>query len=453
MSAALRSGVVPAYILLCLVLGGSAQGAVGNAVLQLAGIAIIAWSLLMRPAGPMPRAAKSLLVLAGLVVLLLVLQLIPLPPAIWTLLPGRAFVAEGFALLGQPLPWLPLSLTPYDTLATALTLLAPIAVLYGMLQAGAYRPAWLALAILLGSLAAVLLGALQVGSANPYTSPWYFYERTNHGSATGFFANSNHMAALLVISIPMLSALVRDLRDRAGNPKAKSAALMLAFAGAMVLFVGILLNGSLAVLLLGPLVVAMSGSMLLPERMKLRVPLAVVGILSVLAMLGVYLSPLNDRLAENNSTSFSARQTMWSNTVPAIADQLPLGSGVGSFPELYPRYEDQQAVTRTFANHAHNDYLEIALEAGIPGLILLACFMAWWAIRTRSIWRSRLTDRYAQGATIATAALLLHSIVDFPLRTAALSAIMAACLAIMAQPRSRDEDAPEDLWPTRHESV
>jgi len=35
----------------------------------------------------------------------------------------------------------------------------------------------------------------------------------------------------------------------------------------------------------------------------------------------------------------------------------------------------------------------------------------------------------------------------------ALSAIMAALLAIMAQPRARQNDSTADLWPTRHLTV
>jgi len=49
--------------------------------------------------------------------------------------------------------------------------------------------------------------------------------------------------------------------------------------------------------------------------------------------------------------------------------------------------------------------------------------------------------------------MLVHSFVDFPLRTAALSAIMAACLALMAQPRTRESGELADLWPTRHLAV
>jgi len=454
MRQAMRSAVVPAYLLLCIVLGGSVQGVWGMAILQLLAIAIIAWSLLIREPLRLSGTAKALFALAGLTILLVVIQLVPLPPAMWTALPGRELIVEGYALLGQPVPWLPISMTPYDTAYTALTLLPPLAVLAGMLVAGAYRTSWLAIAVLAGTFAAVLLGALQVGSAEPMQSPWYLYRRTNHGVATGFFANSNHMAALLVISVPLLFALIADLRTQTKNQRAGSAVLLLAVAGALVLLVGIFLNGSLAVLLLGLPVTVISATMLLPQGLRLRGPVTAVALVSIGAMLAVYLTPLQDKLLSSNATSFESRQTMWSNTIPAIGDNLALGSGAGSFPRVYRQYEDQAAVTPTFANHAHNDYLEIALEAGLPGLLLLAAFFLWWGSRAVPIWRSASTDRYAVAASIVTAAILVHSIVDYPLRTAALSSIFAACLALMARPRARDGAENADLWPTaRHLAV
>jgi len=452
MRQAIRSAVVPAYVLLCIVLGGSVQGVWGVAALQLLATAIIGWSLLSKDALPLSAAAKALLVIAGLTVLLVVVQLVPLPPAMWTALPGREHIAEGYRLLGQRPPSLPISLTPYDTASTALTLLPPLAVLTGMLVAGAYRASWLAIVVLIGTFAAVLLGALQVGGSGE-VALWYLYDDTNYGVATGFFANSNHMAALLVISVPFLFAIIVSLRQRARNPRAGSAVLLVAVAGLLVLLVGIFLNGSLAVLLLGPAVVITSATMLLPQGMRLRGPLTAVALASIAAILVVYLTPLNDKLAASNATSFETRQTMWSTTVPAIKANGLVGSGVGSFPQVYPQYEDPAAVTTTFVNHAHNDYLEVALEAGIPGILLVVAFFIWWGSRAVPIWRSVAADRYALAASIASAAILVHSLVDYPLRTAALSAIMAACLALMAQPRPREQEG-EDLWPTtRHSTV
>ena len=448
----LRLAIVPAYLLACLVFGGSAQGVWANAALQLLAIPIIAWAFLGATAMP-KRAAASLGIIAVLTLLVIAIQLIPLPPAIWTALPGRDFVAAGFDLLGVSAPWMPISLNPYATMATALTLLPPLAVLCAMLLTGAYRASWIAMTLLGATFAAVLVGVMQVGSADPYNSPWYFYRWTNHGFATGFFANSNHMAALLVINVPILFAVVRDLRDRAGNARARSATLLLAAAGLLVLLLGIVLNGSLAVLLLGPPVALLSATLLFKRRASYRWPLVGAAGAAGLAMLAVYLSPLHDRIAPGDMTSIAERQQMWSTTARAIPDFMPLGSGLSSLKAVYPRYEDPSSISRTYNSHAHNDYLEIALETGLPGMLLLAAFLLWWGWRTRTIWMSAAADPYAQAATIASGALLLHSIVDYPLRTAALSAVLAALLAIIARPREPERGANDDLWPTRHARI
>ena len=60
MMTTLRTAIVPAYILLCIMLGGSAQGIWGNMVLQLIGIGIIVWSLLDATIAPRAEARRSL---------------------------------------------------------------------------------------------------------------------------------------------------------------------------------------------------------------------------------------------------------------------------------------------------------------------------------------------------------------------------------------------------------
>jgi O-antigen ligase len=262
------------------------------------------------------------------------------------------------------------------------------------------------------------------------------------------------MATLLVVCIPLLFALIADLSKKAENPRAGSAVLLLAVAGILVLLVGIFLNGSLAVLLLGLPVVMISAAILIPDGMRLRGVAVALALLSIAAILAVYLTPLQDKLLASNANSFAERRTMWSNTIPAIKDHGLVGSGLGSYQKLYPQYEDQSAVTQVYVNHAHSDYLEIALETGLSGVLLLAAFLLWWASRAGPIWRPAAVDHYAVAASIASAAMLVHSLVDYPLRTAALSSIMAACLALMAQPRAPESEDGENLWPTtRHLTV
>jgi hypothetical protein len=66
-------------------------------------------------------------------------------------------------------------------------------------------------------------------------------------------------------------------------------------------------------------------------------------------------------------------------------------------------------------------------------LVLLVLFLAWWAFASARIWRSPSSSNFARAATIATAAMLAHSVVDFPLRTAAMASVFAALIALMTQ--------------------
>jgi hypothetical protein len=63
--------------------------------------------------------------------------------------------------------------------------------------------------------------------------------------------------------------------------------------------------------------------------------------------------------------------------------------------------------------------------------------------------RSPASDQFAYAGTIASAALLVHSVVDFPLRTAAMSAVFAMSLALTVQSR-RTARNEADLRPARH---
>src|SRR4051794_14015029 len=143
---AVKSLVAPVYLLACLILGGSAQGIWQNMVLQLAGLGIIAWTA---AAGddPLPKAGKALFLILMAGIAVVVLQLVPLPPDIWA--HGlRARIAEGYALLGQPVPWLPFSLTPYAPLNSLLGIIPPLALFCAILRLGAFRASWLATALL-----------------------------------------------------------------------------------------------------------------------------------------------------------------------------------------------------------------------------------------------------------------------------------------------------------------
>src|SRR5215208_2152719 len=98
-----RAGLAaaPIYLLACLLLGGSAQGIWANMLLQLAGVGLIAWVALAPADEPLTRPARQLCLLAILGLALIALQLVPLPPSLWSHLPGREPIAAEYRLLGS----------------------------------------------------------------------------------------------------------------------------------------------------------------------------------------------------------------------------------------------------------------------------------------------------------------------------------------------------------------
>ena len=451
----LRVAVIPLYLLLCLVLGGASGGGILiNMVLQLLAIPLILWSLLARRGSPLPSAGRQLLVLLFLGVLLVLLQLVPLPPSVWTQLPGREPFAEGFRLLGQPLPWAPLSLAPHRTISSALWTLPAVAVFLGMLRLGNFKPSWLAWTLVIVTSVAVAIGALQVSGG--LDSPLYFYQIANRGLATGFFANSNNMAEMLVVTIPFLGALYVGAQ-RGQQSLQKSSGLFVVLAGALsVLLVGIAVNGSLAGI--GLAVPASAATALMIVFRRRALPLWAVGVgallLAASAVAVLNVPSQSSLMAEEATRGEESRLSQLKSSLAAAKDFMPVGSGIGTFPEIYPRYEDPAKVTRWYLNHVHNDYVELGMETGLPGMALILLFLLWWGWRAFAIWRAEEPDHFARAATIASAVMLAHSLVEFPLRTAAISAMFAVCCALMAEARSRTRDRKrEEKGRARHLSA
>jgi O-antigen ligase len=149
------------------------------------------------------------------------------------------------------------------------------------------------------------------------------------------------------------------------------------------------------------------------------------------------------------STSISTRKEMLGRSIEAALEFGPVGSGLGSFAKVYPLFENPDSIDQTWVNHAHNDYLEIAVEWGLPGIALVAIFLLWWLSAIWSMARAPNASLYAKAGAIGSAAILLHSLVDFPLRTSAISSLFALCLALLLSSR-RTPTTGKDLREARH---
>jgi O-antigen ligase len=79
--------------------------------------------------------------------------------------------------------------------------------------------------------------------------------------------------------------------------------------------------------------------------------------------------------------------------------------------------------------------LEFLIETGVFGLALFALFLNWFLRAGWLLWNAdRSTQAVALAATLGIAAVLMHSLVDYPLRTAAISSLLALCCVLAKRP-------------------
>jgi len=147
--------------------------------------------------------------------------------------------------------------------------------------------------------------------------------------------------------------------------------------------------------------------------------------------------PQNEPLA--NATE--GRMALWKNSAELIRAHPWTGVGLGCFQYAFTRV--QRVGLAYVADHAHNDYLELAAELGLPCAALLFAMIFWLAFRTlQAALRaaSTLARSLALGSLGAAAALLAHSVADFNLYIPANALVFAVILG-MGYAMSLDERA------------
>ena len=147
--------------------------------------------------------------------------------------------------------------------------------------------------------------------------------------------------------------------------------------------------------------------------------------------------PVSGRLGERFADGSGPRPEIWRDTIYAIGQYWPWGRGIGTFVPVFLAAERLEAVDWSHPNRAHNEVLELALEAGLPGLVLLAVLLgllAWrWAVRVCAT--AAPQERAELGFAVATLVTLgAHSIVDYPLRSMALAALAGVAAGFILAP-------------------
>ncbi|MGB5084696.1 MAG: O-antigen ligase family protein [Methylocystis silviterrae] len=145
------------------------------------------------------------------------------------------------------------------------------------------------------------------------------------------------------------------------------------------------------------------------------------------------------------------------NTIEAAITIMPFGAGLGTFVPVYAMFDKpRDLMAGAYANRAHNDFLELWLETGVVGPILLGVFAFWLIRRSVEVWRRAqsgglgIDQSLIRAATLIITLLLAHSLVDYPLRTGAMMAVFAvACALLIDRPPSSPARQPAPKEPSR----
>ncbi len=277
-----------------------------------------------------------------------------------------------------------------------------------------------------------------------------FSERSHRLSLT--FANPNHFAALLSMCACLalgLAAAHRGVR-RAFLLLCALATLTAVFFTASRGAVGAL-TAALVVLLVG--LYATGGDAAARRRVLMPLAATVALTAGAAALLGPRLPLERLDTLRDPLGAVAGRQEIWAGTWEMVRQRPWTGSGLGTFRDAFTPHQPPRLADRV-VRHAHNDYLELAAEAGLPALaaalLALVAFAAAALLRLRPMGAPtarRRGDRAGRsvglGAFAGCVALLLHSAVDFNLHIPAVAWLFAvlAALSVVVPGVGRDAGA------------
>ena len=427
------------FIVLWVAGGASRADVLGQPVVRFFAWALLAIALFVLPRSdwrPNWQAVRVPAILLGLAALLPLLQIIPLPPSLWQSLPGREVFAPLAALLGTEEVWRPLSISPAGTQNALASLIVPVTALF--LAANLTREQhWSMAKVLLGLAAAgALIGLLQFSGLR-FNNPFL---NAAPGSVSGHLANRNHFG--LFLAMGCFLAMLWSLR------LAKTRLFSWLGFGLILIFVLVILaTGSRASLGLGFAALVLAAAAFRFEiknglrRLSARMRLVTLGVFGGASVLLIWLTIASGRAASveralGGNLGGEARAQLWQVTTAMAERFAPFGTGLGTFDQAFRMSEPDTMLRPQYYNQAHNDWLQIVLEAGLFGAVLLIAAVIWFALRALAAWREASAQNrmgeaarqrvvLAQTGSVIIALVMAASVTDYPGRTPMIMAMVA----------------------------
>lgn len=433
--------------------GGSRSDIASLPLLRAAAVLFAMTTLALVPASTW-RDARGALGLFGLLALWMIIQLIPLPVDIWSSLPLRDKIFRIDQILGAADRSRPISMTPSLTVNSLLALTVPVSAVIVAAAVPAtekIRIWWLIWAF---GVASSLFGLMQFATGSG--SLFYLYRVTNEASIVGLFSNRNHFAVLLSLAILAAGWLMsRELMRRSGR-----AAVIAWLSGSIFLFLFLLLAiGSRLGLVCGFVCAATtlfivrwriarrpapinqparSASAASAPNKAMRI---VLGMVPIVALVGgaalFYLSDKENAVTRlvDGSGSVEMRVAAFGTVTDLAQAHWLWGTGFGSFARVFQIVEPDALLQPNYLNQAHNDWLQLPIEGGLPAMLIAGAAIFWIARRLGAliVRRARSDDSTFTEAlflVVAFVVLAFGSVVDYPLRTPSI-ALTAALLVVL----------------------
>jgi O-antigen ligase/tetratricopeptide (TPR) repeat protein len=149
------------------------------------------------------------------------------------------------------------------------------------------------------------------------------------------------------------------------------------------------------------------------------------------------------KTAGDPGLGIGVRPALWTASIHMFQDHPLAGVGLGAWAEILPHYELPPRLEMAF-HQAHNDYLQLAAEVGIFGLIPFI-FTIFWLGHACGLIRRVSYDRrpLLLALCIAVAVMLLHELVDFAMHITANALLFTLLLALAIRIAARMRPGPE----------
>jgi O-antigen ligase len=352
---------------------------------------------------------------------------LPLPPQAWLALPGRQGLAGDLAAAGVTPRWHALSMDPDATLRALLGGLPALAL--ALVSRGA-PPAWrLAGAIALVAIACV---SAVLGLAQVVAGAWRPYAFHNLTGANGVFAYRNAHADFLLLALPLaLAGLVA--------PAGRTVLRVASGVALACLLPALAATYSRAAWLLAPLALLGGIALALSLRTGVRPiawgrALAIAALLTLVAALALRAGAAGRVERAGESLLDPSRASLYADVAAAARDYWPAGAGLGAFEQAFAASPRNAALVGAYYHQAHNDWLQVAFESGLAGVLLLLAALAAYARATWRAWRGAADQAgvLARAASLSLALVMLHAAFDYGLHSGANLAAVGLLAGLLA---------------------